>query len=85
MRTDGQTNRHDEANSRFFAILHTRVKIKTFYNHDSFNVMSNTNAFTALPRVKLLIASNLKVQTQGQRLSKMCAENAAAFSKQLGT
>lgn len=40
--------------------------------------MSNTNTFSTLACVNLLIASNLKVKMRGQRLGKLCAKNAAA-------
>jgi hypothetical protein len=84
---NGRTDRQDGGNSRFFFrnFAIAPKNIKTIYNHDSFNVMSKTNTFSTLPCVNLLIASNPKVQTQGQRLGKMCAKNAAAFNKQLGT
>lgn len=56
-----------------------------FHDHNSLMSPSNTSLLRTLPCMNLLIASNLKVQTQGQRLGKMCAKNIAAFSKQLGT
>ena len=70
--------KRDEANSPFVTILRTRLKIKTFYNHGSFNIMSNTNTFSTLPCANLLIVSNLKAKIRGQRLGRMCAKNAAA-------
>ena len=51
MRKDGRTGRHDEASSRFWAILRTRLKtILNIYSEDRENSSYAVRAVTATVR-----------------------------------